>query len=69
MVAAVATEEPEIAAKILQERMVAIARPPGKFPTQACAKPNRSSPTPAFNKMFEEPLVVRYLPVASILNL
>ena len=37
MVAAVATEEPEIAAKILQERIVAIAKPPGKFPTQACA--------------------------------
>ena len=33
--------------------MVAIARPPGKFPTQACAKPNRSSPIPAFNRMFD----------------
>jgi hypothetical protein len=34
MVAAVATDDPEIAAKILQETMVAIASPPGKFPTQ-----------------------------------
>ena len=34
MVAAVATEEPDIAAKILHDTIVAIANPPGKFPTQ-----------------------------------
>jgi hypothetical protein len=36
MVAAVATDEPEIAAKIEQERMVATASPPGQCPTQLC---------------------------------
>ena len=34
IVAAVATDDPEIAAKILQETIVAMANPPGKFPTQ-----------------------------------
>ena len=47
IVAAVATDEPEIAAKMLHETIVAIAKPPGKFPTQLCAKLKRSSPTPA----------------------
>ena len=34
MVAAVATLEPEIAAKIAQEKMLATARPPGRKETQ-----------------------------------
>ena len=42
-----------MAAKILQDTIVAIAKPPGKFPTQLCAKLKRSSPTPAFNKIFD----------------
>ena len=51
IVAAVATDEPDIAAKILQDIIVAIANPPGKFPTQLCAKLNKSSPTPALSKI------------------
>ena len=35
IVAAVATDEPEIAAKIPQESIVATASPPGQCPTQA----------------------------------
>ena len=47
------SSDPDIAAKILHETIVAIAKPPGKLPTQLCAKLNRSSPTPAFSKIFD----------------
>ena len=48
MVAAVATDTPEIAAKIPHEIIVATARPPGQCPTQACTALNKSFPHPPF---------------------
>ena len=53
MVAAVATEEPEIAANSPQLRIVATANPPGQWPTQACTALNRSRPTPPFSNTFD----------------
>ena len=42
-VRAVVAEDPEIAAKTVQHRTVAIASPPGSHPTTASRKLNRSS--------------------------
>ena len=44
MVTAVATEEPEIAAKIAQAKMVAMPRPPGRWPIHLL--PSSKSPLP-----------------------
>ena len=53
MVAAVATEEPEIAANSPQLTIVATANPPGQWPTQACTALNRSRPTPPLSNTFD----------------
>ena len=37
IVSAVATDEPEIAAKMVQDKTVATPRPPGKWRTKVCA--------------------------------
>src|SRR5690554_4065011 len=43
MVAAVATDDPEIAEKIVHEAKVAIPKQPGKCPTEECTELNKSS--------------------------
>ncbi len=53
MVAAVATDEPEIAANTPQAISVATASPPGQWPTQAWNAANRSRPTPPLSRMFD----------------
>ncbi len=53
IVAAVATELPLIAAKTPQDKSVAIPRPPGRCPTQACMAENRLLPTPPFSKILD----------------
>ena len=51
MVAAVATDTPEIAAKIPHEIIVATARPPGQCPTQACTALNKSFPPVSYTHL------------------
>ena len=46
MVAAVATLEPETAAKIAQEKMLATASPPGRKPTQRATAVKSPLPMP-----------------------
>ena len=46
MVAAVATLEPETAAKIAQEKMLATASPPGRKPTQRATAVKSPLPIP-----------------------
>ncbi len=49
---AVATLEPEIAAKIAQQNRVAIAKPPGKCLNHLLAISYRSLPTPLTNNIW-----------------
>jgi len=53
IVAAVATEEPEIAENSAQLRIVAMPSPPGKWPTQDWTALNRSLPIPPLSRMFD----------------
>ena len=53
IVAAVATDEPEIAANRPQEMMVATPRPPGQWPTHDCAAANNCWPAPHLSRMFD----------------
>ena len=50
IVAAVATETPDIAEKIPQDIIVATANPPGQCPTQAWTALNKSFPQPPFKR-------------------
>ena len=50
IVAAVATETPDIAEKIPQDIIVATANPPGQCPTQAWTALNKSYPQPPFKR-------------------
>ena len=51
MVAAVATLEPETAAKIAHEKMLATASPPGRKPTQRATAVKRPLPMPEWSRM------------------
>ena len=51
MVAAVATLEPDTAAKIAQEKMLATASPPGRKPTQRAIARKRPRPMPECSRM------------------
>ena len=53
MVAAVATDEPEMAAKRAQDRMVATASPPGQWPTQLCTAAKSRAPAPPRSNTFD----------------
>ena len=50
IVAAVATETPDIAEKIPQDIIVATAKPPGQCPTHAWTALNKSFPQPPFRR-------------------
>ena len=63
--AAVATETPEIAAKIPHEIIVAIAKPPGQCPTQACTAAYKSLPQPPYKRIL---LIKRNSGTASKIN-